>query len=152
MKDETRDRLGAPDLKLAGLHIWVHGRQFPDMHDHWDGNWLRVTVHCGSHGASVSATGSIIHLSELDGWRSESEALYKTLEGEANLECIEPELSVHLKSTTHGRIMMEVSLTPDHLNQRHWFQFAIDQSYLEGLIRDCESILKRYPIRGHAVG
>jgi len=40
-------KLGMPDLKLEGLQIWIHGRQFPDAADYWDGNWLRVTAHCG---------------------------------------------------------------------------------------------------------
>jgi hypothetical protein len=32
------DNLGPPAIQLAGLSIWVHGRQFPDLHDYWDGN------------------------------------------------------------------------------------------------------------------
>jgi hypothetical protein len=28
---------------------------------------------------------------------------------------------------------MEVSITPDHMGQRHWFQFEIDHSYLPPL-------------------
>jgi hypothetical protein len=72
-------KLGTPDLKLEGLQIWVHGMQFPDAADYWDGNWLRVTAHCGGSGASVFATGSIIHLSELDRWLVESEELLKNL-------------------------------------------------------------------------
>jgi hypothetical protein len=59
MNDRALGDLGAPDLKLEGLQIWVHGRQFPDLHDYWDGNWLRVTAHCGGSGASVFTTGSI---------------------------------------------------------------------------------------------
>jgi hypothetical protein len=45
--------LGAPDLQIAGLRLWVHDRQFPMADDYWDGNWLQVTVHCGAPGASV---------------------------------------------------------------------------------------------------
>ena len=45
--------LGVPDLKLAGLQLWVHGREFPESEDADDGNWLRVTAHCGASGASV---------------------------------------------------------------------------------------------------
>jgi hypothetical protein len=152
MDDRMFAKLGAPDLKLEGLQIWVHGRQFPDLHDYWDGNWLRVTAHCGGNGASVFATGSIIHLPELDRWRSEAEVLLKDLNGEAKLACIEPELSVNLKSTSLGHITMEVSITPDHMIQRHWFKFDIDQTYLTPLIRECQSILERHPIRGSGDG
>jgi len=145
-------KFGTPDLKLEGLQIWVHGRQFPDAADYWDGNWLRVTAHCGRSGASIFATGSIIHLSELDRWRVESEELLKKLSGEAKLACIEPALSVTLKAGSLGHITMEVSITPDHLSQRHWFQFGIDQSYLPPLVRQCQSILEVYPIKGSRDG
>jgi hypothetical protein len=152
MDDRMFANLGTPDLKLEGLQIWVHGRQFPDLHDYWDGNWLRVTAHCGGNGASVFTTGSIIHLPELDRWRSEAEVLLKDLKGEAKLACLEPELSVDLKSTSLGHITMEVSITPDHMIQRHWFRFDIDQTYLTPLIRQCQSILEGYPIRGSRDG
>jgi len=26
---EPREHLGAPDIRLAGFQLWVHGRQFP---------------------------------------------------------------------------------------------------------------------------
>jgi hypothetical protein len=38
------ERLGEPDLVIAGLRVWVHGRQFPQAVDYWDGNWR----HCGA--------------------------------------------------------------------------------------------------------
>jgi hypothetical protein len=141
-------KLGAPDLKLEGLQIWVHGRQFSDSNDYWDGNWLRVTAHCGGNGASVFATGSIIHLSELDRWLVGTEELLKNLTGEAKLACMEPALSATLKSGSLGHITMEVSITPDHMTQSHRFQFQIDQSYLPPFVKQCQSILKAYPIRG----
>jgi hypothetical protein len=142
------EQLGTPDLKLEGLQIWVHGRQFPDSHDYWDGNWLCVTAHCGGGGASVFVTGSFIHLGELDRWSIEAQTLQKDLNGEAKLACIEPELSVDLKCTSSGHITMEVRITPDHMTQGHWFQFGIDQTYLAPLIDQCQSILGEYPIRG----
>lgn len=141
-------KLGDPDLQLAGLRIWIHRRQFPDSADYWDGNWLEVTAGCGGSGATVFATGPIIHLSELDRFRAESENLLKELKGEASLSCIEPELSAVLKSGPHGHITMEVSITPEFMSQRHWFQFEIDQSYLPSFLGQCHAILDAYPIRG----
>jgi hypothetical protein len=37
---------------------------------------------------------------------------------------------------------MEVSITPDHMTQRHGFQFNIDQSYLLPFIKQCQSLLE----------
>jgi len=122
----TIESLGPPDLRLHGLQIWVHGRQFREQQDYWDGNWLRVTAYCGGSGASVFSTGPIIHLSELQRWCAEIENLSKTLSGEATLACIEPAIGVGLKVGSLGHITMDVSITPDQMNQRHWFQFGID--------------------------
>ena len=58
------------DIKLAGLSLWVHWRQFEAARDYWDGNWLRVTAHLRAPGARVWTTGSIIHLAELERWLS----------------------------------------------------------------------------------
>jgi hypothetical protein len=107
-----------------------------------------VTASCGGNGASVFATGSIIHLSELDRWLVETEELLKNLDGDAKLACMEPALSVTLKSGSLGHITMEVSITPDHMTQRHWFQFEIDQSYLPPFAKQCQSILQAYQIKG----
>ena len=148
MDDAATTELGPPNIELEDLQMWVHGRQFPNMQDYWDGNWLRVTARCAGAGASVSVTGPIIHLSELQRWQSESKQLRDTLKGEAKLTCIEPALAVSLKALTLGHVAMEVSITPDHMNQRHWFQFEIDQSYLDALLAQFESILGKYPLRG----
>jgi hypothetical protein len=141
------ERFGPPSIRLDGLRIWVHGRQFPDSDDYWDGNWLKVTANCGGNGATVSVTGPIIHLSELDRWLVQTEGLYRSLAGKANLDCMEPLLSVSLKAKSLGHIKLEVSITPNHLTQKHWFQFEIDQSYLPALVRQCRSLLGTYPIK-----
>jgi hypothetical protein len=36
--------LGEPDIKISGLEIWIHGNQFPDENDYWDGNWMDITA------------------------------------------------------------------------------------------------------------
>jgi hypothetical protein len=149
-KQDQIDRLGPPEISLAGLQIWVHGRQFPDQQDYWDGNWLRVTAHCGGQGASVWVSGSIIHLSELLDWRDQTDQMRQTLSGMAALACMEPDLRVELKMESLGQITMTVRITPEHLSQQHSFEFAIDQSYLPGFLRECGEVLGEYPIRDPA--
>jgi hypothetical protein len=90
MSSREIESLGPADLKIAGLRIWVHGRQFPDSKDYWDGNWLRVTAHCASESAHVRVHGAIIHLGEIEGLKSGCEVLSQTLAGSAVLDCIEP--------------------------------------------------------------
>jgi hypothetical protein len=148
--NEFPKNLGEPDIELSGLEIWVHGRQFPDSSDYWDGNWINITAKCTSKNACVWVSGNIMHLPDLKHFMTTSEKLYKNLKGEAKLPCIEPELSVVLKASSLGQIIMTVDITPDHLNQEHKFEFEIDQSYLPGLISSCKKVLKRYRIKGEA--
>ncbi len=130
----------------------MHRRQFPDAQDDWDANWLNVTAQCDDNGASVAASGPILHLSELVRWCREAERLLGAMAGEARLDCREPNLSVALEATSLGHITMDVSITPEHLTRKHWFQFAIDQSYLPALIAQCRAILEAYPLRGERTG
>jgi len=147
MPNLTPDILEEPNIQLAGLKIWVHGRQFPDARDYDDANWLIVTARCEAEGARVQTTGPIIHLSEISAWLRECESLQKTLSGQAELACMEPELSVLLVAESLGHISMTVCVTPDHLRQRHEFIFDLDQTYLEGLIVACQKLLVTYPVK-----
>jgi hypothetical protein len=146
--EKFAENLGAPDIKLEGLQIWIHGRQFPNEEDYWDGNWLNVTAHCGSHGADVWTSGPILHVPDIARWLDSLEWMNKSLSGEADLVSLEPELVVELKMDSPGKISMRVEITPDHMTQEHNFQFEIDQSYLVGLIESCRKILAKYPMRG----
>ena len=144
---EYENKLGLPNIRLAGVQIWVHNRQFPESDDYWDGNWINVTAHCGAKGADVWISGSIIHLPEIKRWVNACENMHATLSGEANLECMEPWLSIKLVMRELGQISMEVSITPDLAAQEHRFEFDIDQSYLPELVKECRRVIARHPIR-----
>ncbi len=147
MTGDYLEQFGMPDLQISGLRLWIHGRQFPDSDDYWDGNWLNITAHCQASGANVTAGGSILHLSELHGWLKSLEKMNATLQGSASLECMEPELGVAIKAGNLGHIEMEVNITPSHLEQQHRFIFEIDQTYLPDLIEQCSSVLATFPLK-----
>jgi hypothetical protein len=140
--------LGEPDIHLAELTIWIHGRQFPDATDYWDANWLNVTVHCGGKASTVMISGNLIHLSEITQLLSGIKKLHKNLKGKAEMQCTEPNLSVELEAEKLGHIKMTVNITPDYLYEKHTYLFEIDQSYLTKFISECESVLEEYPILG----
>jgi len=140
--------LGAPDLQVAGLRLWVHRRQFPMAGDSWDGNWLQVTGHCAVPGARVWGTGPILHVAKIAHFLRGTEALHASLQGEATFPCMEPELAVTLTAARRGHITMVAAITPDHLSQAHRFTFTIDQSYLPLVIDSCRTLLRQYPVKG----
>ena len=142
------DNLGSPDIKLNGLQIWIHGRQYPNEHDYWDGNWLNVTAHCGGKGADVWTSGDFLHVPDLARWLAGLEEMKQTLRGAADFVGLEPELSVEVRMSGLGQMQIKVEITPDHMTQEHAFQFELDQSYLEALIANLRAVLAKYPIRG----
>jgi hypothetical protein len=144
------EKLGTPSIEFEKLKIWIHGRQYPNENEYWDGNWLRVTVHYGAHGSSVSTGGAIIHLSEIERWYSGVKKILDTLQGEAGLYCMEPNLTVILKAKSLGHVGVELSITPDHMTQQHTYLFDLDQTYLQPLVQQCEEVLRDYPTRGTA--
>ena len=144
------ENLGVPDIKLDGLQIWIHNREFPTSEDYWDSNWLNTTVHCGANNASVWVNGSILLNIEISDWLDSLVKMNEQLSGEANLETLEQQLSVRLKAEQLGGVSMEVEITPDQLTQRHYFEFEIDQSYLNSLIESCRKVLQKFPIKGNS--
>jgi hypothetical protein len=141
------ESLGDPDLQIAGFRLWVHGRQFPQSQDYWDGNWLIVTAHCSYSQSSVSAHGSFVHLGEIYRLLQETEALFQTLQGKAELRCMEPNLSVELLAQTGGHIRVKISLTPDNMTESHSYTDGLDQTYLPPVIAGCKAILAKFPLR-----
>jgi hypothetical protein len=136
-----------PDLVIAALRIWIHGRQFPNSDDYWDGNWLRVTASWIRGGSAVTARGSFIHLGELVGLSKECDDLYKSLSGRAELKCMEPELGVVLEAKSLGHVDVLVNLTPDHVHEKHEFRASLDQTFLPAIVSECQRILETYPLR-----
>lgn len=138
-----------PDLRLGGLSIWVDGRQFPDASDYWDGNWLVVRARMEAPGATVQCEGPMLMASDLERFRNELVSVSTTLAGEATLASLEPELTVKLKVQRLGQVAGEVTITPEHLNQSHWFTLDLDQSYLPAVIASCDALLERFPVLGN---
>ncbi len=148
-QDVTPANLGEPDLRVAGFQLWVHGRQFPESEDYDDGNWLRVTAHCGASGASVWAQGAILTVMDIDGFGDASSAIHRGDSKSAVLDPLEPELKVSLEAADRfGHVRALVEITPDHLVQSHRFEFEVDQSYLPEIIRQCSEIVQEYSMRG----
>jgi hypothetical protein len=140
------ERLGSI-FELAGLRMSVHARQYPDLYDFWDGNWLNVACDCIAPGSQVRADGPFIHLSEIAVLLEKIKLLNSRSATEAKIQFIEPTLKLEFKMDSKGHIDFHVHLTPDHMNQSHSYLFEIDQSYLPDAILQCQSILQNFPLR-----
>jgi hypothetical protein len=144
-----RESYGEPDLKIAGFQLWIHGREFPNSGDYYDGNWLRVTAHCGAQGADVWTNGSLLMSTDIYGFGADCEKLLNHEGDNAVLNPIEPGLKVSLgRSDSLGHFLAVINITPDHMTQEHRFEFEIDQTFVSNLIGQCQRIVKTFPVRG----
>ena len=151
MAQPARTAVEAPSIELGGFQIWVHRRQFPDVHDRWDGNWLHVTAQCAQAGAIVAAGGPILDAADLQRFRDELAAIDGALSGQAELRGAEPDMRVRVAANgALGHLRVRVELTPDPQAQGHWFEYVIDQSYLPDTIRQLDAVLELFPVRGRA--
>ncbi|MBL9201360.1 MAG: hypothetical protein JNL39_12690 [Opitutaceae bacterium] len=137
-------------ISFGPLRIWIHGRQFPDSTDYWDGNWLLVKARCVGDRSQVEAVGAILRLDELRKWKEDLVGLHTTLRGEVSLPAIEPQLTVKISAPQNqsGALTCEVSLSSEPISENHSFRFFTDQSYLPGLVLQLSSVLREYPIKG----
>lgn len=141
--------LGEPALNVAGFQLWVHGRQFAESQDSDDGNWLRVTAHCGARGASVWAQGAIVMVTDIVRFGAQCASMLRGNSTSAALEPLEPELKVTLGIADRpGHVRAQVEVTPDHTAQAHRFEFEVNRDYLSEIIQQCSAVHRAYPIRG----
>jgi hypothetical protein len=140
--------LGKPFLKIKGFQLWVHGRQFPDASDYWDGNWLLTTTHCGSSNSDVwIISDPFIHIPELERFKSELEEFIKGSIYKAGLATLETSLFIELE-VKPDEIQMKVNITPDRIKENHEYLFLVSKNDLDGLITELNELLNQYPIKG----
>jgi hypothetical protein len=137
-----------PDLQIAGVSLWVVSRQFPNIDDYWDGNWLEARVRVEALGATVEATGTWLRTDEIAAFAEQLACLRRDLHGTAELLCMEPTFNMKLAAGDLGDVEMTVQVTPDHLTQSHRFVFNIDQTFLAAGVAGCLGIIDRFPVRG----
>ncbi|HRC85305.1 MAG TPA: hypothetical protein PK413_06840 [Thermoanaerobaculia bacterium] len=134
---------------VGWFQLWVHGRQFPESADYNDGNWLRVTAHCGARAASVWVQGPILTTTDIARFGDQCAAMHSGSLEAAALAPLEPDLEISLRvADPLDHIRVQVEITPDHLAQAHRFVFEVDQSYLLSIARQCSTILQEHPVRG----
>jgi hypothetical protein len=137
-----------PDLRLAGLSLWVVSRERPDDSDYWDGNWLNIRARVEDAGALVKIAGPWVRSDELQRFADELGVLDRDLKGTAELDCIEPMLRAKVTCGVRGDIEVTVEITPDYPTQAHRFTFMIDQSYFGTAPAGLARVLERFPVKG----
>jgi len=143
---DARKKYGPPALSLGGLHIWIHGRQFPWDTEFWDGNRLAVLAICGAEGSQVKVQAPCLHVVDIIRWSQECEALLSHSRDSVTLWAMEPELHIQL-GRRESFIRTQVSISPNLGLQEHVYRFEVSwdefELFQEGLLH----LMAAYPQR-----
>jgi hypothetical protein len=140
-------------LELKGdkggrLVVDVLGREFPDIQDYWDGNWLicRVTISIGGFRGTFDSYFRTDELSRLrDGVRSSIDRL----DGSFLFDSMENQLKV--VGTGDGRGHFEIKCTAQDvagIGNQLTFELETDQTLLSAFGSQLDEALAAYPVVG----
>ena len=133
------------------ITIDVRSYERPASGEYWDDNWLVTNISvvvggfCGRVGANIM-TAELVRFSE------ELYVLYERLTGTAEFTTLEGQLLLKLTGDGRGHIQLEGQvLDQAGIGNRLSFALDFDQTFLPQSMRDLDSILHAFPVRGASI-
>lgn len=135
------------------LDVRVLRREFPDLRDFWDGNWLRARVLIRDEHSRVEFEEMCLRTDEV---RRFLKGLQRVLSGESDTMSLSPSESwwdVRMeKSDQYGHFILRLAarFLPDRAgcSTSHAYEFEIDQTDLKILGKQLSQTLQEYPVVG----
>jgi len=125
------------------------GRAIPDATDYWDGNWLKVEVEVRT-GAFRGKYVADLRVEEFETFRTQLDALYRSLKGEAALNSMEGWVSVRLAADRLGHLNAECEVRDlPGTGSRLLFTLDLDQSFIPAIVAALDDVMRTYPSVGH---
>jgi hypothetical protein len=149
------NKLGKPNLKIAGLQIWVHGRE--DRLTFGTNNpgddWLLVTMHCSRDSSEVwvKNEGAISVYYDVKTLIGELEKFENNPTDKVTYQFTEPYLALEFNANpikTDGEMEIKVDITPTQLFEHHSYYFGITEKEVKDLLLGLKNLLIEYPVSG----
>ena len=141
--------LSGIDVQIGPLTLTVHDGQSPWSDESWDEDHLHIVAEIDLAGQSwVRVAGSFLTMRDIASFLDELRQLHQQAGRMAELGSFGPAFILRLAGSSTGSIAAHLKLTPDILTQTHTFELQLDQTHLPGIIRQLDTILERFPVRG----
>jgi hypothetical protein len=141
--------LSGIDVQIGPLTLTVHDGQSPWADEYWDEDHLHVIAEIDLAGrAWVRVAGPFLTMGDIASFLDELRQIQQQAGRMAELCSFGPAFILRLAGSSTGSIAAHLELTPDILTQTHTFELQLDQTHLPGIIRQLDTILERFPVRG----
>ena len=126
------------------------GREFPDINDYWDGNWVLFTVSLVMPGLSVEITDPCIRVDELEAFLLELRSFSLGYLNAVESSFREPVVSIGIQTPEPGEedllARIELNVFTEDGMAGTIAEVDLTQDGLDGFIRGIEEILRDYPV------
>jgi hypothetical protein len=146
-------RLGFKDRKSFFL-LQAVGREFPDINDYWDGNWVLFTVSLVMPGLSVEIVDPCIRVDELEAFLLELRSFALGHLNAVESSFREPVVSIGVQAPEPGEedllARIEINLFTDDGVAGTTAEMDLTHDSLDIFIKGVEDILRDYPVLARA--
>ncbi len=146
-------RLGFKDRKSFFL-LQALGREFPDINEYWDGNWILFTISLIMPGLSVEITDPCIRVDELEAFLLELRSFSLGHLDAVESTFREPVVSIGIQTPEPGQddllARVEINVFTDDGVAGTVAEMDLRHDSLDLFIRGIEDILRDYPVLARA--
>jgi hypothetical protein len=130
------------------------GREFPDINDYWDGNWILFTISLVMPGISVEITDPCIRVDELEAFLLELRSFSLGHLNAVESSFREPVVSIGIQTPEPGQedllARIEINVFTDDGAAGTVAEMDLRHDSLDLFIRGIEDILRDYPVLARA--
>jgi len=126
------------------------GREFPDINDYWDGNWILFSISLVMPGLSVEVTDPCIRVDELEAFLLELRSFSLGHLNAVESSFREPVVSIGVQTPEPGQqdllARIEINVFTDDGVAGTVAEMDLGNDSLDLFIRGIEDILRDYPV------
>ena len=135
-----------PDLILGGFRLWVTGKTYADVEEDYGQDLLNFETSTETLWSTLRGAGTL-SAAGLAGFDQDLTSIIDTLDGEAVLAAAEggDRLVLALAMRPLGQVDAVLDLKIGYGEEDHRIVWALDQTYLDPLVRQVRALVRAYP-------
>ena len=138
------------EIKDSGdfIRIDLLNLTYPNAEDDWDRNWIKSKIKVKA-GAFTGVFQAELMTTDFEKFKQEISKLYEKLDGRANFDTLEGQISIKIKGDGIGHFeadcfVMDFAGTGNKLD----FEINFDQTMITDIVSQLDNITKVFPVQG----